>query len=447
MFSLLLFSCSKEDVQIINNGGVEIDDNNNIDNSLHPNILLVIADDMSLDATPNYASELNAIKPVMPTLQNLMNTGLVFDNLWSYALCSPTRASILTGKHGIHTDVLAPIHGELSASHQSLQSYINEQTNDAYAHAVFGKWHLGASETHPTQSMGIGTYSGNLGGGVPDYWEYNLVSNEITTLLTANNDAERKENYATTKYTQLAIDWKNQQTKPWFLWLAYNAAHTPFHRPDDALISATSIGKNATNLNNYLAMLEAMDYEMGRLIASMSDTEKANTIVIFIGDNGTPKKVAQFVDTNKHRKGSIYQGGINVPMVVSGLNTRVGRESSALIHTADLFSTIAEIAGVESKGKYNSTSFKDLLTDSAADTNDFVYTEVPGTNNNGFYTVRNKKYKLIYEIDTDNKELYNLLDDKYEALNLMNNSSLTVEETTALQVLEAEGLRIRTENF
>tara|TARA_B100000809_G_scaffold4361_1_gene4597 strand:- start:14203 stop:14445 length:243 start_codon:yes stop_codon:yes gene_type:complete len=80
---------------------------------------------MSLDVTLNYAEKLNAIKPVLPTLENLMNTGLVFDNLWSYALCSPTRASILTGKHGLHTNVLVPIRGLFSGSHASLQAYIN----------------------------------------------------------------------------------------------------------------------------------------------------------------------------------------------------------------------------------------------------------------------------------------------------------------------------------
>lgn len=450
LFSILILSCSTDEMQAIDDGGVvvgEENENDNSNNTLHPNILLLIADDMSLDATPNYAPELNAIKPEMPNLESLMNTGLVFDNLWSYALCSPTRASILTGKHGLHTDVLSPIQSLLSSNHQSLQSYIDQETNNAYAHAVFGKWHLGASVTHPTQDMGIGTYAGNLGGGVNDYWEYDLVQNEILSALTSTTEAEKKENYSTTKYTQLAIDWKNQQTKPWFLWVAYNAAHTPFHRPDDELISATSRAKNENNTSNYLAMLEAMDYEMGRLIDSMTESEKANTIVIFIGDNGTPKRVGQFADTDKHRKGSIYQGGINVPLVVSGLNTRTGRESNALIHTVDLYATIAEIAGVTSKERYNSRSFKDLLSNENAQTSGYVYTEVPGGTDNGSYTVRNKTYKLIYEIDTDKKELYNLIDDKYETADLMNKTSLTSAESIALQALIAEGSRIRSENF
>ncbi len=109
--------------------------------------------------------------------------------------------------------------------------------------------------------------------------------------------------------------------------MAYNAAHTPFHRLDNELISTVSQTKGETDLNNYLAMLEAMDSEMGILIASMSEGEKANAVIIFIGDNGTPKKVAQYIDKNKHRKGSIYQVGVNIPMAISGMGTRAGRES------------------------------------------------------------------------------------------------------------------------
>lgn len=441
----LFWNCSNSMADSSDKGEILEDDKEEVMvASEHPNILLIIADDMSLDATPNYADELNAKKPVMPTLENLMSTGLVFDNLWSYALCSPTRASILTGKHGMQTNVLTPIKGALSSSHQSLQNYINEQTNDAYATAVFGKWHLGSSVTHPTQTMNVGTYAGSLGGGVPDYWEYKLVQNETETLLTSSTDTEKKENYATTKYTQLAIDWKNEQTKPWFLWLAYNAAHTPFHRPDEALISEVSQASGESNLNNYLAMLEAMDFEMGRLIASMSDAEKANTIIIFIGDNGTPKKVAQFVDTDKHSKGSIYQGGVNVPMVISGIGTRVGRESAAIMHTVDLFATIAEIAGVDVQKINNSQSFKNLLKDSNSESKEFVYTEVPGDNHNGHYAVRNNKYKLIYEIDTDQKELYNLEVDKYEEADILL-GTLTSEEAENLAGLVMEGKRLRGE--
>lgn len=411
-----------------------------------PNILLIIADDMGVDATPSIASELNATKPVMPTLSNLMDTELVFDNLWSYALCSPTRASILTGKHGFSNGVLAPIRGTMSGAHKSIHSYLDEQTNNAYAHAVFGKWHLGAVTTHPTQTMGVGTYSGNLSGGVSSFWDYSLVVNEEETISNV---------YSTTQYTQLAIDWKNEQTKPWFIWLAYNAAHTPFHRPDNTVLDVNSpsrslpdyVAGQSAPLPYYLAMLEAMDFEMGRLINGMSETERENTVIIFIGDNGSPKKVDQYPGT-KHGKGSIYQGGVNVPLVISGNGVRLGREESALLNTTDLFATIAEIAGVTMASVYHhSQSFKDLLYDENATTREFVYVEVPGDGDNGSYAVRNADYKLIHEIDSGREEMYHIVEDANETNDLLSEDHvLTSEEMQNLTELQDEGLRLRNES-
>ncbi|WP_139957898.1 sulfatase-like hydrolase/transferase [Flavicella sediminum] len=445
LFLALLFSyCSSETMdaqEVIEDPEEEVEEETP---TIHtqPNILLLIADDVSLDATPNYAPELNATKANMPTLEKLMQEGLVFDNLWSYSVCSPTRASILTGKHSISTGVYAP-GNHISASEKSLQKYIDEQTNNAYAHAVFGKWHLSGNRDYaqPTD-MGIGTFSGTLGGGLGDYWNYSLVVNSEITDVT--------DSYSTTKYTDLAIEWKNKQSKPWFLWVAYNAAHTPFHRPDDGLISNTSLAPyqegRSDDLPYYLAMLEAMDHEMGRLIDSMTAEEKANTIVIYIGDNGTPKKVSQYGDTNKHRKESIYQGGINVPLVVSGNGVRVGRETDALVNTTDLFATIGELAGSTTTNIHESFSFKDLLYNDNAATKEFVYASVTPNNGQDKYAVRNDSYKLISVVggSSEDEEMYNLKLDAYEETNILLRS-LTNEETQARVSLQNEGKRIRGE--
>lgn len=450
LICLLCFvaACSSNDAIENDLGDTNNDNDDNTEqpqDPSHPNILLVIADDVSLDATPNYLEDLNAIKPEMPNLEKLMSNGLVFDNAWAYARCSPTRASIITGKHGVQNGIKAPGGNiSLSSAHKSLQAYINENTGNAYATAVFGKWHLGHDLDHPTNDTKVGTFAGNLSSGVPDYWSYDLVENETLTTLTSATDAERIENYSSTKFTQLAMDWRDAQTKPWFIWLAYNAAHSPFHMPDDYMISSASQRRPLTNTNMYLAMLEAMDYEMGRFIDSMSEAEKENTIIIYIGDNGTPVRVSQYTDNDKHCKGSIYQGGINVPFVVSGLGTRVGRESEALVHTVDLYATIAELAGVDVSEIYQSKSVKRLLTDANAASKDFIYTEVPGEGNNGHYAVRNENYKLIYEIDTDVKELYDLSVDPYEVTNLLS-GNLSAMQQANLDLLLAEGKRVRGE--
>jgi arylsulfatase A-like enzyme len=181
-----------------------------------PNILLIIADDVSKDAIPNYTE--GSVKATMPNLQSLMSSGITFDNAWSYSVCSPTRASIITGKYGIESGVVE-VGDAISTSETSLQKYINENTNDAYATAIIGKWHLSSNANDPI-TMGIDYYAGILKGAVQDFYDWTLTENG-----TESNTRE----YATTKLTDLAIDWVDDQTKPWFLWMGYNAPHPPFH--------------------------------------------------------------------------------------------------------------------------------------------------------------------------------------------------------------------------
>lgn len=181
--------------------------------STKPNILLVIADDVSKDAISNYTE--GSSKANMPNLQSLMSAGITFDNTWVYSVCSPTRASIITEKYGIKTGVLE-VNDAISTSETSLQKYIKDNTNNAYATAIIGKWHLSTNVVDPI-IMGVNYFVGILSGGVQDYNSWPLIENGTSTISTE---------YATTKLTDLAIDWKNVQTKPWFLRMAYNAPDT-----------------------------------------------------------------------------------------------------------------------------------------------------------------------------------------------------------------------------
>ena len=246
--SLLFFSCSSP---LLNDSDVDT-----TSTSTKPNILLIIADDMGLDATPNYSE--GTVKPNMPILQGLMNSGITFENFWSYPVCSPTRASILTGKYGSKTGVLK-VGDVISTSETSLQKYINEGTSNAYATAIIGKWHLSNSATDPI-TMGVDYYAGLLTGGVQSYTNWNLTENGLTANTTE---------YTTTKFTDLAIDWVDKQTKPWFLWLAYNAPHTPFHLAPTDLHTQGSLptddaSVNANPLPYYLSALSSR-YRNGAL--------------------------------------------------------------------------------------------------------------------------------------------------------------------------------------
>ena len=399
--------------------------------SASPNILLVIADDMGKDAFPNYPE--GKEKPQLPTLNNLMAGGITFDNFWTYSVCSPTRASILTGKLGYHTGVME-VEQDISLNEESLHDFLKEQTNGRYDTALIGKWHLSNTVTDPN-SMGVDYYSGILGGGVSSYTNWNRVT---------NGERERVDTYTTTEFSNQAVQWISQRNKPWFLWLAYNAPHTPFHLAPTNLHSQGNLSEDEAVIEEnplpyYFSAIEAIDTELGRVIESIPNGLE-NTIVIFLGDNGTPGQVVQSPYRTRRAKGSIFQGGINVPLVISGVGvTRTGDREDALIQSTDLFTTIAQMAGSHISVKHNSKSFYPLLRETDVDSRTYAYAE-KSTDGNVSYTVRDTQYKLI--VDADGTEsVYDLKNDPYERSNLLVDTSPSINEVR--NILFQEALQIR----
>ena len=178
-----------------------------------PNILLVIADDMGVDASPCYP--VGDQKPHMPVLEDLCRTGVVFENVWSNPQCSPTRATILTGRYGFRTGVRAAMlrmgNPGIRLDELSIQRLLDQRLDSRYAHAVIGKWHLSDWDNggpNNPELMGVGHYSGLIKNGHDDYWKWHRTEDGETRLV---------EGYSTTVFTNEAIDWIGKQDKPWFL--------------------------------------------------------------------------------------------------------------------------------------------------------------------------------------------------------------------------------------
>jgi arylsulfatase B len=396
-----------------------------------PNILLIIADDLGRDAIRGYSE--GSIKPNTPNIDGIRTKGLTFNNFWANPVCSPTRACILTGKYGYRTNVKGAS-DVLSQSETSLQKYINDNSSNKYATAIVGKWHLaGTNNSFNPETMGIDYYSGIIRGTVADYYNW---------TLTEDGSAKTQSSYATEALTTTSINWINQQTKPWFMWLAYNAPHTPFHVPPSNMHSQGALpaytnGMNATPY--YMAAIEAMDFQIGRLLSSIPSEQRDNTIIIFLGDNGTVNQVAQSPYASNKVKSTLYQGGVNVPLFISGKGvTRTGAENN-LVNVTDLFSTIAEIAGVKSTEIHDSKSFKTLFANSDTIRN-YQYSEIKDDTND-MWAISNGKYKLIVNAN-GTKQLYHLTNDAYESTNLLN-GNLTSEQSAEMTALESELLVIR----
>jgi arylsulfatase A-like enzyme len=397
-----------------------------------PNVILIIADDMGLDATPGY--EIGSIKPKMPNLQALQKMGLAFTNFSTNPLCSPTRASIISGKYGYKTGVLT-VDDILSNSEIILQKFINQNTQNSYATAVIGKWHLaGTSTTFNPESLGIDYYAGILSGGLPSYSNWTLREDGNSTPQTA---------YSTEKLTDLAKTWVSQQSKPFFLWLAYNAPHSPFHVPPANMhkqgnLSSNTADINANPLPYYLASIEAMDYQIGQLLASLTTEQKANTVIIFIGDNGTPNQVAQTYSRNRV-KSTVYQGGINTSLIVSGKGVERTGSDNSLLNSTDLFATIATICGVSTESYSDSKNFSSLFKASKT-IREYAYSEVKDGSIDE-YAIRNLKNKLIIKTN-GSQEFYDLEKDPLETSNL--NEKLSNEEKTTKNQFLEELKKIRT---
>ena len=392
----------------------------------YPNILLIIADDMGRDATFGFSE--GSLKPITPHINSIKNNGITFQNFWSYPTCSPTRASIITGKYGYRTGVKWA--GDvLPSTEQSLQKYIKEETGSRYNSAVIGKWHLSGNNSSLDRSaFGIDYYAGLMGGGLQNYFQWNLTNDQGTNLQSG---------YSSKIFTDLAMDWVGAQDQPWFLWLAYNAPHTPFHKPPSIMHNQgelTNYSEGIDPMPYYLAAIEAMDFQIGRLINGLTQEERDNTIILFMGDNGTPNEVGQSPYPDNAVKGSLYQGGINVPLFVSGKGVQRTANDYNLLTSTDLFSTIAQLAGVDSDEIHDSKSFMNLLT---ADDGQraFQYSEMESPNASK-WAISNGDYKLIVRANGA-QELYDLVSDPYESENLIG-AALSLEAIDAKTALEAE---------
>ena len=392
-----------------------------------PNVLIIIADDLGVDPLNAYHDARRTA--TTPTIDSLVSEGVLFENIFAPPLCTPSRAAMLTGKYGVKTGVLG-VPGTLDTIHHTLFREIERLQPNTYANAVIGKWHLKArADVDDPARHGVQFFDGVIGGAVPDYFEWER---------TTNGSQAMEDAYATTAFTDAAIDWIGNQNKPWFMWLAHVAPHTPYQVPPAGLFTTSNTN---TDLGKYISMIEALDAETGRLLSSLSPTQKANTVVIFVGDNGTPSGVLQDYPRG-HGKASLYQGGVRVPFIISGAGvTRKGDREAALVHSADIFSTVLNITGsVLNTGSENSRNLVPYLNGNQIPERVYNYSEIGGQAQNG-WTMRSDQYKLI-AFDDGTQEFYDLVADSLEANNLLP-QGLTQAQLDVKADFEAEAMQQR----
>ena len=245
----------------------------------------------------------------------------------------------------------------LHASEVVLPEMLDAGTDRAYEDALFGKWHLNHSSAKDKSGapvgadvvriQGYGHFEGIINNIVaPDsYYDWPKVSNGVSTKSTE---------YATTANVDDFLNWRSSAQQPYFAVVSFNAPHAPLHEPPAGLYQIDLSGSWSPNVNPrdyYKAMVEALDSELGRLLAGIA-SELDNTTIIFMGDNGTPGQIINAdpngILPNGHGKGTVYEGGVNVPLLISGAAVEAtGTECFALVNAVDIFSTVADLAGVD----------------------------------------------------------------------------------------------------
>ena len=324
-----------------------------------PNILILLADDLGVDNIGVYAE--GGDLPATPNIDSLAAGGLLFRHAYSHPVCSPTRAGIMTGRYGFRHGVgfvTSPNGFTMDPSEFTLPEMLDQGTTNTYTHAAFGKWHLSNDLTGGLNGPAVAGFSHFSGTEsslfFPEtYFNWTHVVNGTPTPST---------DYEPEIITDETIAWMNAQTDPFLCYLAFNLPHDPFHRPPDHLHNTDFTGVDpdpeVEPRPYYKAMVEAMDTLIGDILTQLDPAILANTIIVFSGDNGTPAPVtaAPFIPT--HAKTTTFEGGVNVPFIVSGPPIMMpGTESDALIHTLDIFGLVAEAAGVDYQALAPSTSF------------------------------------------------------------------------------------------
>ena len=410
------------------------------------NVVLIIADDLGRDYCDIYSDHGPSVVN-LTNVRRLLTRGVVFNNAWSNPLCSPTRAGILTGRYSFRTgvgDVVDGSNTKLSLNENIIPKMLNLYSPNGISKACIGKWHVTSSApagyNYPN-TMGYDHYEGNLSGALGQPGQLAVGYNNWAKIT--NGVSSNCTNYATTENVNNAISYINSQpaTKPFYLHLAFNAPHTPYHLPPANLIANTTLSGTQSDITAnpvpyFQAMVEAMDKEIGRFFDYLISTGKWNTTdIIFIGDNGDDPLVAQ----SSPSKGSLYQAGVTVPFIISGPDVvNPNRTSNALVNTADIFATILELFGDTNwrtripTTTVDSKSLMPILLNQATTVRPWEFTEIfklAPTSGDG-KAIRNADYKLM-KFDNGTEKFFNLTNSPLEtaARDLLNGTLTTTQIT------------------
>ncbi len=392
-----------------------------------PNIVLIVADDLGYGDLSSYGAEdLHS-----PALDSLAASGIRFTQFYANSpVCSPTRASLLSGRYPPLAGVPGVIRTHASNNWGNLAENIEllpeKLRRRGYHTAMVGKWHLGLNAPQRPVDRGFDHFEGFLGDMMDDY--YNHRRHGIN-YMRRGQEVIYPEGHATDLFTDWAVNYikgRTVSTAPFFLYLAYNAPHTPIQPPEEWV---TKVQQREGNIDEarakLVALIEHMDHGIGKVMTALKESGfHDNTLVVFVSDNGGQLNVGARNGPLRDGKGTVYEGGIRVPAIASWPgNIAPGTSSDAVLTTMDIYPTLLEAARARITQIIDGTSFLDsVLGGPDPDPNRLLFfSRREGGLRFGGKTieaVRQGPWKLLQNSPYAPLELYNLEQDPLETTDL-----------------------------
>ena len=406
-----------------------------------PNILLILADDhgygdLSVHNGPSIET---------PNLDRIAAGGMRFTRFYANSsVCSPSRASLMTGRFPDRVGVPGVIRthaqnnwGYFRQDAVTLPSMLKRKDYDT---ALIGKWHLGLeTENHPCR-RGFDHFHGFLGDMMDDYYTHLRHDNNY---MRRNFDTIVPRGHATELFTEWSVEFLRAQARassPFFLYLAYNAPHTPIQPPDAWVARVREREPDISPQRaKYIALVEHMDAGIGRVLDTLEETgQLSNTLVIYTSDNGGDMKVGAHNGQLRGQKGDMYEGGIRVPacaMWPGHIPEGHVTEQEAML--MDVFPTACEVAGVPLTHEIEGRSIWQTLQGEKQDFSERVLYWLRREGNQRFLgqcqrAVRLGDIKLLHNSPFEPLELYNLATDPLETTNVARTEAELFREMSGL---------------
>ena len=317
-----------------------------------PNIVMILVDDLGYGDT----SYMGAPDLKSPSIDRIAADGIRFSNFYANCpVCSPTRAALLTGRY----QDLVGVPGVIRTRPEDSWGYLSESAvlipqplkKAGYHTAIVGKWHLGLESPNTPMDRGFDHFHGFLGDMMDDY--YNHRRHGFNYLYHDRTEVD-PEGHATDLFTQWACDYiqGRKVDQPYFLYLAYNAPHTPIQPPEEWLAKVKAREPGITDTRAKLvALIEHLDAGIGQVLQTVRKQVADGgrpTVVIFSSDNGGQLSAGANNGPLRDGKQSVYEGGLKVPTCAAWYGSdriKAGSSTDFTAMSMDLFPTICELAG------------------------------------------------------------------------------------------------------